>query len=254
MKRIVFVPLGALLLFVATAAGAQTVDEILAKHYQTRGGLEKWKTIETVTMTGTAMAQGMEIGLAIYSKRPNLARQEVYIQIPGGPSATIVSVFDGTAAWLVNPMMGSDAPVRMEGAEGEMFKDQADFDSALLDYRAKGHSIELVGAETVNGRKAHHLKVTRKSGPVQHYYLDAETGVEARIVTEAGATGMAVDVVLSDYRAVDGIQMPFTIRQESSGQLVELKIQSVEFNKPIDNAWFKIGGTVVEWTRRPGEE
>ena len=64
------------LLAVAAAAHAQTVDEIVAKNLQAKGGAEKWQSVKTVKMTGKIAAQGQEMPLTVYAKRPNLNRQE----------------------------------------------------------------------------------------------------------------------------------------------------------------------------------
>ena len=221
-------------------AFAQTLDDIVAKNYATRGGASKWKSIQTQKMTGTAIGQGTEVGMTIYGKRPNLGRQEIVVEIPGQAPIAIVSVFDGVKAWSSNPMSGSDALNEMSGPEADTMKEQSDFDGSLIDYRAKGHTVELVGTESVGAKKAHHLKVTRKGMPAQHFYLDVETGLELRVTTEAGS-GPATDVELSDYRAVDGIQVAHMIRITQNGAVVgELRIATVEFNVPLADALFKV--------------
>jgi outer membrane lipoprotein-sorting protein len=219
---------------------AQTVDDIIAKNYESKGGLEKWKSIQTQKMTGVAAAQGFELGMVIYGKRPNLGRQDLTIEIPGQGPVTMVNVFDGLKAWMINPMSGSDAPMEMSGAEADTVREQSDFDGSLVDYKAKGHTIELVGTETLGTKKVHHLKVTRKGQPVQHYYLDTETGYEVKVTTEAGA-GPAVESELSEYRTIEGVQVPHLIRVMQGGQVqAELRITKVEFNVPLDDALFKI--------------
>ena len=224
----------------AANAFAQTVDEIVAKNYATRGGPAKWKAIQTQKMTGTATGQGVEVGMTIYGKRPNLGRQEVVVEIPGQPPIAIVSIFDGAKAWSSNPMTGSDGLAEMSGPEADTIKDQSDFDGSLIDYRAKGHTVELIGTESVGAKKAHHLKVTRKGLPAQHFYLDVETGLELRVTTEAGS-GPATDTELSDYRAVDGVQVAHMIRITQNGAVIgELRIATVEFNVPLADTLFKV--------------
>lgn len=221
-------------------AFAQTVDEIIAKNYASKGGLEKWKSIQTQKMTGVASAQGFELGMVIYGKRPNLGRQDLTIALPGQPAMTMVNVFDGLKAWMINPMAGSDTPVEMTGPEADTVKEQSDFDGSLIDYKAKGHTIELVGTETLGTKKVHHLKVTRKGQPVQHYYLDAELGIEVKVTTEAGA-GPAVETEMSEYRTIEGVQVPHLIRVMQGGQVqAELRITKVEFNVPLEDSLFKV--------------
>ena len=244
MFRRTTLALAAFVLFTVGAgvapASAQTVDEILAKNYASKGGLEKWKSIQTQKMTGVASAQGFELGMVVYGKRPNLGRQDLTIEIPGQPAMTMVNVFDGAKAWMINPASGSDTPMEMSGPEADTVKEQSDFDGSLVDYKAKGHTVELIGTETLGTKKVHHLKVTRKGQPTQHYYLDAELGTEVKVTTEAGA-GPAVETEMSEYRTVDGVQVPHLIRVMQGGQVqAELRITKVEFNVPLEDSLFKI--------------
>ena len=193
----------------AATAQSLTVDEIVAKHLATKGGAEKWKTIQTQKMTGVAISQGFQLAMTVYAKRPNVSRQELTVEIPGQPAMTIVNLFDGTKAWMINPMTGNPAPQAMPDAETATAKAQSDFDGALVDYKSKGYTVVLVDAARVAGRPTHHLKVTHASLPTQHVYLDPETFVEMRVAVE-GPTASETD--LSDYKSVDGIMVPHTIK------------------------------------------
>lgn len=224
----------------AAPAAAQTVDEIIAKNHASKGGLEHWKTIQTQKMEAVVAVQGLELPMIIYGKRPNLGRQDVLVEVPGQPAMTMVNLFDGAKAWSINPMTGSDVPMELSGPEGEAVKDQSDFDGALIDYKAKGHTVELIGTESLGTKKVHHLKVTRKDQPAQHYYLDVDTGVELKISTEAG-TGPAVDTELSDYKLIGRVLVPHQIKVMQGGMVqAEVRITKVDFNVPIDDAMFKI--------------
>jgi hypothetical protein len=186
-------------------AATLTVDDIIARNLATKGGADKWKTIQTQKLTGVATAQGFELAMTVYGKRPNVSRQELTLEIPGQDVVTIVTLFDGTTAWTINPMTGSDVPQQAPQAENATAKVQSDFDGALFDYKAKGYTVELLDKMAVAGKQAHHLKVTRADVPTQHYYLDPETFVELKVATEGA---VASDTELSDYRAIDGIMVP----------------------------------------------
>jgi hypothetical protein len=50
-----------------------------------------------------------------------------------------------------------------------------------------------------------------------------------------------VDQEFSDYRDVDGIQVPFMIRTSTNGVLQsEVRVQTVEFNVAMDDALFRM--------------
>jgi outer membrane lipoprotein-sorting protein len=221
-------------LVIAAAAHAQTVDEIIAKNIQGKGGAEKLRSVQSLKLSGRLSGRGMEAPFTIWSKRPNMARQETQMQ-----GQTMVRAFDGTTAWM---MIGTDAQ-EVAGPQATSTREQAEFDSPLLDYKTKGSTIELVGSETLGTAKVYHLKLTTKGGQVQHYMLDADTGLERQTSVTLDQGGQPVTVVsdLSDYRDVDGIKVPFTVKQTVNGTPVsQLTVEKVEFNAPIDDAIFKM--------------
>lgn len=220
----------------ATNASAQTVDEIVARHYQTKGGQARWQAIQTQKMTATVQTGGIELAMIHYSKRPGLGRQELVAEIPGQGPIAITNIFDGTTAWTINPMTGANSPQQVTGAEAQAMRDQAEFESPLLDYKAKGNSVELIGTETLDANRVHHLKITRKDRTATHVYLDAESGVERRITSEAPNSPI---VEMTDYRAVDGIQVPHRMRVILGGQVqAEITVTAIEFNVPMDDKMF----------------
>ena len=91
---------------------------------------------------------------------------------------------------------------------------QSDLDGPLVDYAAKGSRIELDGVEKVEGRDTYKLKVTEKTGHTFHVWVDAETFLEAKIEGQPrrlDGTDHPVEVYYRDYRAVDGLRIPFVL-------------------------------------------
>jgi hypothetical protein len=104
--------------------------------------------------------------------------------------------------------------------------------------------VDLVGSETVDGRQAWHLRVTTAKGSVRDYYLDPETALEFRVqnAREGDAARPAVTYEMSDYRDVQGVKMPFHLKQSVGNSVVgELTISSVEINPAIDDSLFRLG-------------
>ena len=228
------------LLSLSSAASAQTIDEIVAKNYKAKGG-DKWKSTQSMRLTARINIQGMDLPMTIVSKRPNLMRQDMTFQ-----GVTIVQAYDGTTAWAINPMMGSDQATEVPGPVADSLKAQADFDGPLVDYKAKGNTIELVGHEDLAGKKVHHLKLTGKDGKTTHFYIDAASGVELKVVSEAdlGMGPMKIETELSNYQTVDGIMVPMTIRQNTATGPVTITVDKVEFNVTLDEKLFRMPGKI----------
>jgi outer membrane lipoprotein-sorting protein len=219
------------------AAQSPTADELVAKNIQAKGGEAKWKSLTSVKLTGTMSAQGKELPLVIYSKRPNLMRNEATFG-----ATSMVQAFDGTTAWAINPLTG--AAQELPPAPAEAMRSSADFEGALLDYKSKGHTVELIGPEQSDGADVYHLKLTLKNGTVQDYYLDAKTGLESKMTQQVDVgTGakQSLTTVMGDYRDVDGVTVPHLVRQLLDGKVVgEMRIQKVEFNTITDDSIFKM--------------
>ena len=218
----------------ATAASAQNVDELVAKNIDAKGGLARLRAVQTVKQASKMTMQGMQAILTVYAKRPSLLRQEVTID-----DQLVVSAFDGVTPWMVNPLVGSQKPMIISGPQADMIREQSSFDGPLVDYKAKGYTVELVGRETVDQVEAFHLRLKAPSGLVMHLYLDAKTGLDLKLGSETEAGRM--EQVFSDYRNVQGIKIPFTIRTLINGvPQSEVTVESVEFNVTIDDAIFRM--------------
>jgi outer membrane lipoprotein-sorting protein len=223
------------------SAHAQTVDDIIATNLKSKGGLEKIRATTTVRMTGTVVArdmsgQNVKGTMAMVAKRPNLMRRDATV---GGQR--IVNAFDGTSLWMA---MGTMPPQELPGPQAAYARQDAEFDSVFVDYKEKGNRIELVGTETVEGKPAYHLRVTKKGGQPRDFYLDVETGLEKKVTvsvqTPDGAALTQVTEFL-DYRDVDGRLVPFTTRQLQNGNLTAtITLEKVEFNVPVEDSFFKI--------------
>ena len=226
------------LVLLASTASAQTVDELIAKNVEARGGLARLKSIESIRIERTVAALFTDIDIVIYKKRPNLYRSEQ--KAKNAPTTTIRGFSD--TAW---ESVGGKTAVREGAAPVEQREVDADFDGFLVDYRAKGHAIALEGKQKLGPSEAYKLKVTFKSGAERIVYLDAATFLERR---HEGTIELGPDrrvkttIDYSDWREVNGVRFPFAIEEErdAPGQTFVHYTRSVEVNVPIDEALFRM--------------
>jgi len=220
------------------ATAAPTVESLVARANAAFGGLERIKAVRSFRQTGTLTAPEVptSVALVLYAKRPNMARQDVLI--PGG---SLIVGFDGTRAWKSEPG-STTGPTALTGDQADAIEQQSEFDDPLIDYKAKGSTVEYVGAEIFAGKGVQHLKVTDKKGRVQHCYLDSETALEVRIVSTRASGD--IEQQFSDYRVVAGIKFPFSLRSLTGGRLAaSITITKVELDVPLDDAFFKMPKT-----------
>lgn len=219
---------------------AQTADEIIAKNVQARGGAEKLKGVQTVKTTAImTMGPGMELAGTVIQKRPMLARMEFTVQ-----GMTAVQAYDGKDAWQIMPFMGKKDPELMSADEAKETEEMADVDGPLVDYKSKGHQVELLGKEKIEGTDAYKLKLTLKNGDVQTIYIDADSFLQIKEVDKRTIRGTETETESSigDYKEVNGILFPFAVENAIKGtdQKQKITISKIELNVPVDDSIFKM--------------
>jgi len=223
---------------------AQTVDEIIAKNVQARGGADKLKSVQSIKSTATmTMGPGMEAPGVLIQKRPGYARLEFTVQ-----GLTAVQAYDGKNAWQIMPFMGKKDPELMSADEAKEVEETADLDGPLVDYKSKGHQAELLGKEKVEGTDAYKIKLTLKNGDVQTIYIDADSFLEIKEETKRMVRGteQVIESSIGDYKEVNGIIFPFAMENgvKGSAEKQKLTITKVELNVPADDSIFKMPPTV----------
>ena len=216
----------------AGLSAAQIVD----KNVAARGGLQAWRSVQTMSLAGKLGAGGNQrVTLAVPAPNPKNTSvitpqrraEEVYLpfrmelkrprkmrfelQFNG---KTAIQVYDGVNGWKLRPFLNRLEVEPYTADEMKIASTQADLDGPLVDYAAKGTRVELAGTEKVEGRDTYKLKLTMKSGQAIHVWIDAHTFLETKIEGQPrtlDGTEHPVEVYFRDYRPVDGLQIPYLL-------------------------------------------
>lgn len=240
MKRCAFLLLTAAFLF-PSAVRSQTVDEIIAKNAQARGGIEKLRAIKSVRITARLSQGSFRATYVQENKRGDKVREETIIQ-----GMAQIQAYDGKSAWQINPFGGRKDPELMSADDTKQLILDSDLEGFLIDYKDKGHRAELVGHDSVEGTDCYKIKVTLKDGDVRYYYLDADSYLEIKIETQSTVRGAVVytDTMLGDYEQVDGVYFPFSIEagetNSPSDQHIRLTVEKIEINANLDDSRFSV--------------
>ncbi len=222
-------------------AQAMTVDEIVAKNIEARGGLAALKAIQSVKMTGRMNFSGgdfsVDLAFVNMNEREHKVRSEATLQ-----GLTQVTAYDGSQGWIINPFQGRRDPERMSAEDAKGLQLQADIDGPLVDWKAKGHQVEYLGTEDVDGTEAHKLKITLKNGDVQYRYLDPDYFLEILVVDQAKCRGIETEMEteLGNYEKINGVYFPFAMESGPKGgqRGQKISIEKAEVNVDIDDALF----------------
>ena len=230
------------LAFVAAPASAQTADEIIAKYVAAVGGLDKIKAVHTLRRTGRFVGGGgFEAAVTQENKRTNEVREEFLLQDLVG-----VNAYDGSGGWKIEPWDGKKDAEAMGEEELKSIVEDADFDGPLVDYRSKGHRVELAGSDDIEGTEVYKLKITYPNGTVQFYDIDKDTYVPIKIETKRMVRGAEreYETTVGDYKAVAGWYLPFSIETNAKGSSDKSQVvfDKIEANVPIDDSRFRRPG------------
>jgi len=224
-------------LFLAGTAGAQTVDEIIAKNIQARGGLDKLKAVKTIRMTAKINQGGFRATVLQENQRPNKVREEFIIQ-----GMAEVEAYDGKTAWEVSPFEGRKDPNLVSADSAKHLVEDSDIDGQLVDYKNKDHRAELIGHDSVEGTDCYKIKLTMANGDARYYYIDADSFLDLKVETERNIRGTVQygETLLGDYEEVNGVYYPFAVDsgQKGSPLHTRLTVEKVEINVPLDGALF----------------
>jgi len=228
----------------AAAAPAQarfSATEVITKNVAARGGLEAWRAVQTMSLSGkTAVGGNQRATLRVPTQeqatvvrkqdRPTLPVRrvdEVYLpflmelarphkmrfelQFKG---QTALQVYDGVNGWKLRPYLNRLEVEPYTADETKAASLGSELDGFLVDYAAKGTRVESDGIEKVEGRDTYKLKLTLKSGDVTRVWVDTQTFLETKIQGQPrrlDGVDHPVEVYYRDYRNVKGLEIPFVL-------------------------------------------
>ena len=226
---------------------ALSVDDLVAKNLEAKGGAAALKAIQTIRFQGRVLVnQGqVEFKYNQTKKRPGKVRTDAVLQ-----GMTLVQSYDGAGGWKISPFQGRKDPEKMSADESKSLIEDAEVGGILEDWKAQGKTLTYLGTEDVEGTAAHKLKVVRKNGDVTFFYLDPDHFLEIRVLDQRMEQGAKVEVEtdLGDYEKVNGVYFPFSIEAGSKGSTDKQKIilEKGEANVPVDDAIFQFPKTAAK--------
>lgn len=144
---------------------------------------------------------------------------------------------DGTAAWLQGPRGIRD----LGGAQLAQAARDADF-YGELHLREQYPEMAVAGKEKVGERDAYVIVSRVSEKRIERLYFDAQTGLLLRVnaLTQTPLARLPEETVYEDYREVDGVKIPFTVRASYVDPFIgwTRKLTEVKHNVEVDDSKF----------------
>jgi mono/diheme cytochrome c family protein len=213
-----------------------SVEQILDRYVQAVGGRQAIERVTSRVLKGSRVgADGILVPEEVYAKAPNKL-----LTVTSYPNLVFRTGFNGTQGWARSNQGGRDLPGEMLAQlrrEAEFYKE-----TRLKDIYSK---MMVLGRAAVGGREAYVVEATPNDGSPEKLYFDVQTGLLVRKYSETKTVlgQFPTQTDYEDYREVDGVKIPFTIRWAIPGRVWGRKITEVKQNIPLDDAQFDLPAT-----------
>jgi photosynthetic reaction center cytochrome c subunit len=208
------------------------VDAILNQYFQALGGRAALERVTTRVMKGTLIAQGgMKAPLEVFEKAPNKT-----LTIFRAPQGTNQMGFDGAVGWTKTPEQG----LREEaGQQLDFIRSEAEFYKELK-LKDRYSKLTLLGLVQLDNREAYVIEAAPQRGQPERLYFDRQNGLLVRmdLGLNLGQEKMRMQMYFEDYRAVDGVKLPFAIRRARPGFTYTYQFDEIKLNVPLDDSRF----------------
>lgn len=220
------------------AAAEMTVEEVVARYLDARGGAAAWREVETLRLEGVFSAVSKRSDFTLIRQRGDLFRMDyTHADLPA------IRARDAQGPWMLNAWLQPEVGRVDEDPYKRQLERESLFPLLLLDYAKKGIEVELLGPGELEGFETINLKITLPDGALETWYLDADTYLEfasdSQIYDHTQLREpMNMRTFFDDFRQVDGLVFPFQIEWEFWARLESMTVEQVTVNPEIDPTRF----------------
>jgi hypothetical protein len=224
---------------VAAAADPPTGESLIQRFIEASGGAAAYARAKSVAMEGAVEIEGRNIAGTVSIAQ---AGRKSYTSMDLAGIGKVEEGYDGEIGWQNSALQG---PRLLDGQEKAVAR-RASSLSMITAWRDEYTSAKTLGSEDIAGKPAWKVEMTPKEGKPENFFFDRESGLMAAVgmILPTPLGDMATQVMLADYRLVDGIQTPFRMTQQAFGQSIVMTFSKVSYNAQIPASRFELPDAV----------
>lgn len=239
MRRLTIVSLILTSSFLAFGADIPTGEALMEKAAAKIGSKAALAKAKSIMMSGTVSVEGRNMTgpVAVWQEA---GKSVTSIEFPG--VGKVEEGFDGTVAWEMNALQGA----RIKTGEERAAAIRAGRLNLVASWREDYKSALNLGEATVEGKPTWKVELIPNEGRPETFYFDKESGLPVRVsqILVSPLGEINVDMLVSDYREVDGIQTAFMIKQQAAGQVMVMRFTKITYSEPIPAGRFDLPAAV----------
>ena len=205
-----------LAVMLVSTAGAQIGPEIAQQHTQRAG--DRLAALKGLRAEGHILIAGETVTVVATAQRPGRLRVETTT-----PLRHVIQVTDGIhPPWISHTDTQGGAPQDMNEADARDFQVSADFDGVLVDYAAKGYSVDFAGEEVIGGKRAAKLLLMGPREEIFFLWVEAESHeiVKRLVYRSRNNQRLSIETFYQDFRPVGGVLQPYHVETLVNGQIL----------------------------------
>jgi hypothetical protein len=211
-------------------ARAQEPAKIVQQYIKAAGGGRALSRIQTLALEGTFTTDNGKSGTyTLNTKLPN----RYYLELLVGEQ-NLIEAYNGKSAWHRNQAGELGTLVGPEGMQLEAAAQY--YNSRLVNPKKEKMALALVGNAQVLGKDALELEVTTATGVKRQVFFDPQTHLILKEAAPVG--GVQEEVLYDDYRAVDGVKLPYKIELHRDDAKYDITVTRAVINGTIGERVF----------------
>jgi outer membrane lipoprotein-sorting protein len=222
---------------------ALTLDDVIDRNTKAMGGRAAIEAVQSIEVSLHISDPGFEADGVYYAARPGKMRIDVSV----ASKHVFTEAFDGERGWEWNGKESTTASPKATAAlqhgvelPGKLF--------GLHELKSRGHHVDLIGREQIEGTNYYALGLTLKDGYRTTLYIDPTTWLITRrrdvrpLHVDIDPTPTTIEQRSSDFRTISGVRFAFAGSETDlkTGKVLETsQIKSIKINPVIDPSFFE---------------
>jgi hypothetical protein len=221
-----------------TKVALPTAAQVLSKYYAAIGGKEAASKFKTIVMKGTVeRSEGRNSQIEV-----TLKEADKYLIIQTSPQGVMTLGVNGEDTWTKT----GNNPVTVTRADLERLRRNAFSYYTPIRGVEQATQLKVLGIEKVGDRDTYVLSFALDPETTRKLYFDTQTGLLLRTLTTIRTmiAHLPEQVDLDDYRDVDGVKLPFTIRTSNTAtwDTATRRFTEIRRNVAVDDTVFNQTG------------
>jgi hypothetical protein len=217
----------------AQQAALPTAEQLVANFVKAAGGKTAMEKVKSRVSKGTIeLGNGESLTVEVRDKAPDKNLTVVDVPQQGQQRQG----FDGKVAWDATP---NQAVQELTGPMLAAVRRNSQF-YRWLHMKELFGTLAVVGTAKIGERDTYVMEATPGEGYPEKFYFDTQTALllQRDFQLDSPDGPISFQTLYEDYREVDGLKLPFTLRRVGPDSVLLLKLTEIKHNVELDDAQF----------------